>query len=341
VRAVVLVGGFGTRLRPLTHHRPKQMLPIVHRPMIEHVIGHLVDHGVDDVVLSLGYQPDGFRDAYPRGRCVGATLHYAIEPEPLDTAGAIRFAVLDAGIDERFLVVNGDVLTDLDITAFVAFHDARAAEGTIALHPVDNPSRYGVVLSDDRGRVTAFVEKPPRGEVASNLINAGTYVLEPSVIDRIPPGRRVSVERETFPTLVADGGLYARADGCYWIDTGTPCEYIQAQLDLVDGVRGAAVDGVHPDAHVAADAAVKRSVVGARAVVAGGARVENSVLLPGVRVCSAAVIDRSVVGEEAVVAEGAHVLRGSVVGDGEVVRRGARVIGERVPDQDSRGKVNA
>jgi mannose-1-phosphate guanylyltransferase len=341
VRAVVLVGGFGTRLRPLTHHRPKQMLPIVHRPMIEHVIGHLVDHGVDDVVLSLGYQPDGFRDAYPRGRCVGATLHYAIEPEPLDTAGAIRFAALDAGIDERFLVVNGDVLTDLDITAFVAFHDARAAEGTIALHPVDDPSRYGVVLTDARGRVTAFVEKPPRGEVASDLINAGTYVLEPSVIDRIPPGRRVSVERETFPTMVADGGLYARADGCYWIDTGTPCEYIQAQLDLVDGVRGAAVDGVHPDARVAADAAVKRSVVGARAVVADGARVEDSVLLPGVRVCSAAVIDRSVVGEEAVVAEGAHVLRGSVVGDGEVVRRGARVVGERVPDQDSRGRVNA
>ena len=185
------------------------MLPIVNRPMIEHVVGHLVDHGVDDVVLSLGYQPDGFRDAYPGGRCAGATLHYAIEPEPLDTAGAIRFAALDAAIDERFLVVNGDVLTDLDVTAFVAFHDARAAEGTISLHRVDDPSRYGVVLTDGRGRVSAFVEKPPRGEAASDLINAGTYVLEPSVIDRIPPGRRVSVERETFPTMAADGSLYA------------------------------------------------------------------------------------------------------------------------------------
>jgi mannose-1-phosphate guanylyltransferase len=311
------------------------MLPIVNRPMIEHVVSHLVGHGVDDVVLSLGYQPDGFRDAYPGGRCAGATLHYAIEPEPLDTAGAIRFAARDAGIDERFLVVNGDVLTDLDVTAFVAFHESRAAEGTISLHRVDDPSRYGVVLSDAGGRVSAFVEKPPRGEAASDLINAGTYVLEPSVIDRIPAARPVSVERETFPAMATDGSLYARADGCYWIDTGTPCEYIQAQLDLVDGVRGNPVNGIHPDAHVADEAAVKRSVVGSGAIVAPGARVENAVLLPGVRVCSAAVIDGSVVGEGAVVAEGAHVLRGSVVGDGEVVGRGRHLDGERVPDSDS------
>jgi mannose-1-phosphate guanylyltransferase len=335
LRAVVLVGGLGTRLRPLTHHRPKQMLPIVHRPMIEHVVGHLVDHGVDDVVLSLGYQPDGFRDAYPRGRCAGATLHYAIEPQPLDTAGAIGFAASDAGIDERFLVVNGDVLTDLDVTAFVAFHEARGAEASISLHRVDDPSRYGVVLTDTRGRVSAFVEKPPRGEAASDLINAGTYVLEPSVLDRIPQGRRVSVERETFPAMASDGSLYARADGCYWIDTGTPCEYIQAQLDLVDGVRGTPVEGIHPDARVAADAAVKRSVVGAGAVVSDGARVENAVLLPGVRVCPAAVIDGSVVGEGAVVAEAAQVLRGSVVGDGEVVGRGSHLDCERLPDTES------
>jgi mannose-1-phosphate guanylyltransferase len=334
LRAVVLVGGFGTRLRPLTHHRPKQMLPIVNRPMIEHVVGHLVDHGVDDVVLSLGYQPDGFRDAYPRGRCAGATLHYAVEPEPLDTAGAIGFAARDAGIDERFLVVNGDVLTDLDVTAFVAFHEARGAEATISLHRVDDPSRYGVVLTDTTGRVSAFVEKPPRGEAASDLINAGTYVLEPSVLDRIPQRRRVSVERETFPAMTSDGSLYARPDGCYWIDTGTPCEYIQAQLDLVDGVRGAPVDGIHRDAQVATDAAVKRSVVGPGTVVSDGARVENAVLLPGVRVCPTAVVDGSVVGEGAVVAEGAQVLRGSVVGDGEVVARGIQLDGERVPDAD-------
>ena len=331
MRAVVLVGGFGTRLRPLTNHRPKQMLPIVNRPMIEHVVGHLAGYGVDDVVLSLGYRPDAFSAAYPDGRCAGATLQYAIEPEPLDTAGAIRFAALDAGIDERFLVLNGDVLTDLDIGAFLAFHESRGAEATIALHRVDDPSRYGVVPTDGEGRVIQFVEKPPRGEAPTDLINAGTYVFEPAVVDRIPAGRRVSVERETFPALVADRSLYALDDGCYWIDTGTPCEYVQAQIDLVDGVRGAPVEGVHQSADVSADASVKRAVVGARAVIAGGARVEAAVLLAGAGVEADAVVDGSVIGERAVVGAGAHVTGGSVVGDGHVVGRGERLDGVRVP----------
>lgn len=333
MRAVVLVGGFGTRLRPLTNHRPKQMLPIVNRPMIEHVVGHLANYGVDDVVLSLGYRPDAFSAAYPDGRCAGATLHYAIEPEPLDTAGAIRFAALDAGIDERFLVLNGDVLTDLDIGAFLAFHESRGAEATIALHRVDDPSRYGVVPTDGEGRVVQFVEKPPRGEAPTDLINAGTYVFEPAVVDRIPAGRRVSVERETFPALVADRSLYALDDGCYWIDTGTPCEYVQAQIDLVDGVRGAPVEGIHRSADVSADASVKRAVVGARAVIAAGARVEAAVLLAGAGVEADAVVDGSVIGERAVVGAGAHVTGGSVVGDGHVVGRGERLDGVRVPGE--------
>jgi mannose-1-phosphate guanylyltransferase len=333
VRAVVLVGGLGTRLRPLTHHRPKQMLPIVNRPMIEHVVGHLVDHGVDDVVLSLGYQPHAFREAYPDGDCAGATLHYAVEPEPLDTAGAIRFAALDAGIDERFLVLNGDVLTDLDVTALVAFHESRGAEATIALHRVDDPSRYGVVPTDARGRVLAFVEKPPCDEAPTDLINAGTYVLEPTVLAHIPGGRATSVERETFPALVADGSLYALDDACYWIDTGTPEEYIQAQLDLLDGVRGAPVDGVHPEARVAGDACVQRSVVGPGVTVAAGARVEGAVLLPGVQVGAGAVVDGSVVGERAIVGEGAQVVRHSLVGDRQVVPPAARLDGDRVPSE--------
>jgi mannose-1-phosphate guanylyltransferase len=333
MRAVVLVGGFGTRLRPLTHHRPKQMLPIVNRPMIEHVVGHLAGYGVDDVVLSLGYRPDAFSAAYPDGRCAGVTLHYAIEPEPLDTAGAIRFAALDAGIDERFLVLNGDVLTDLDIGALLAFHESRGAEATIALHRVDDPSRYGVVPTDGEGRVIQFVEKPPRGQAPTDLINAGTYVFEPAVVDRIPAGRRVSVERETFPAMVADRSLYALDDGCYWIDTGTPCEYIQAQIDLVDGVRGAPVGGIHRSAEVSADASVKRAVVGAGAVIAAGARVEAAVLLAGAGVEADAVVDGSVIGERAVVGAGANVTGGSIVGDGQVVGRGERLDGARIPGE--------
>ncbi|HEY8525515.1 MAG TPA: NDP-sugar synthase [Acidimicrobiales bacterium] len=334
MRAVVLVGGRGTRLRPLTYTRPKQMLPVVNRPMVEHVLGHLAAHGVDDVVLSLGYRPDAFVEAYPDGRCAGVNLHYAVEPEALDTAGAIRFAALDAGIDDRFIVLNGDVLTDLDIGRLVEFHESRGAEATITLHRVDDPSRYGVVPTDEAGRVLAFIEKPPADEAPTNLINAGTYVLEPSVIDRIPAGRRVSVERETFPALVDEGSLYALDGDTYWIDTGTPRAYVRAQLDLLDGVRGPALDGVHAEAKVDVGAVATRSAVGAGAVVDAGAHVSCSVLLPGARVGPGAVVESSVLGEGAEVAPGARVTGYSVIGDGVVVERDARLEGVRVPGED-------
>ena len=331
MRAVVLVGGFGTRLRPLTCSRPKQMLPVVNRPMIEHVVGHLAEHGVDDVVLSLGFLPGAFCEAYPDGRCAGARLHYAVEPEPLDTAGAIRFAALDAGIDGRFLVLNGDVLTDLDVTRFIEFHERRGAEATIALHKVADPSRYGVVPTDGNGRVTEFVEKPEPGTAPTDLINAGTYVLEPSVLDRIDGGRRVSIEREVFPALVADRSLYALDGETYWIDTGTPQEYIQSQLDLTEGLRGEPVDGVAGTAEVSARATVRRAVVGPGARVAAGARVEGAVLLAGAHVGAGAVVDESVVGHDAVIGDGARVVGCSVVGDGEVVAPGAALDGVRLP----------
>ena len=332
MRAVVLVGGFGTRLRPLTCDRPKQMLPIVNRTMIEHVVGHLVSHGIDDVVLSLGFRPHVFRDGYPGGSCAGARLHYAVEPEPLDTAGAVRFAALDAGIDERFLVLNGDVLTDLDVTRFVAFHTQVGAEGTIALHKVADPSRYGVVPTDGDGRVVEFVEKPEPGTAPTDLINAGTYVLEPSVLDRIEAGRKVSIEREVFPAMVRDGSLYARDGETYWIDTGTPQEYIQAQLDLTEGLRGEPVSGVDPSAVVDPAAKVARSVLGPGVVVEAGARVEGAVLLSGARVGAGAVVSASVVGHDARVGDGARIEGCSVVGDGEVVAPGATLDGARQPD---------
>lgn len=336
MRAVVLVGGFGTRLRPLTLSTPKQMLPVLDRPMIEWVLAGLARHGVDDAVLSLGYKPDAFAAAYPDGVCAGVSLHYAVEPEPLDTAGAIRFAALDAGIDSRFVVVNGDVLTDLDVTALVDFHDRAGAEGTIALHQVEDPSAFGVVPTHADGRVAAFVEKPPRGEAPTDLINAGTYVLEPSVLDRIDAGRKVSVEREVFPAMVADGALYARHDGgVYWIDTGTPLQYLGAMLDIVDGRRpalGATPPAIDPSARV--DGAVDDAVVLAGAVVADGATVRRSGVLPGARVEAGAVVEDSVVGPRAVIGAGARVVNGSVIGDDVVVEAGAAVDGRRIPEPD-------
>jgi mannose-1-phosphate guanylyltransferase len=330
VQAVVLVGGFGTRLRPLTLSTPKQMLPVGNRAMIERVLEHLGSHGVDRAVLSLGYRPDAFQDAYPDGRCGGVDLHYAIEPEPRDTAGAIRFAALDAGIDERFLVVNGDVLTDLDVSRLIAFHEQAGAEGTIALHRVEDPSAFGVVPTDPDGRVQAFIEKPPRDEAPTDLINAGTYVLEPSVLGRIEPDVPVNVERVTFPAMVSDRSLYAMDGDTYWIDAGIPTTYLQANLDLLADRRGPAEEAVHPDAQVTGT--VERSFVGAGGLVEGGAEVHGSVLFPGAVVRSGAVVRDSIIGPRAVVGVGARVEAGSVIGDDVEVPAGDHLSAARVPE---------
>jgi mannose-1-phosphate guanylyltransferase len=342
VKAVVLVGGEGTRLRPLTLSLPKQMLPVVERPMIERVLAHLGSYGVDEAVLSLQYLPKAFIDAYPDGVAAGVRLQYATEPSPLDTAGAIRFAAAAAGIDETFVVVNGDVLTDLDLSTLLAFHRSHDAEGTLRLYPVDDPSRFGVVDIDGDGRVRAFIEKPPANEAPTNLINAGTYVFEPSFLDRVPAGERVSIERVTFPAMVADGQLFALADDSYWIDTGTPAAFIRANLDLLDGRRpGPPVAGVHraPDGswrdgesvvdgecaeasfvgagvRVDAGAAAHRSVLGAGSALRESARVRDSVLLPGVLVDRGAVIREAIIGSGARIGAECEVRPGSVIGFG-------------------------
>ena len=189
MQAVVLVGGFGTRLRPLTNVVPKSMLPIAHVPLIARLIRRLELGGVDRATLALGFLPEPFVEAFPDGRCGGVALDYAIEPEPLDTAGAIRFAADHSGIDDTFVVANGDVLTDLSVAALVAAHRESGAEATIHLIGVDDPSAFGVVERDADGRVVRFVEKPPPGTEPSNLINAGTYVFEPEVLARIPGGQ--------------------------------------------------------------------------------------------------------------------------------------------------------
>jgi len=326
VKAIVLVGGEGTRLRPLTFTTPKQLLPVAGVPMIERVIANLAGHGVDEVVLSMGYRPDAFVDAYPDERCAGVPVRYAIEPELMDTAGAVRFAATWAGIDERVVVVNGDVLTALDLGALVDLHAARGALATISLTPVDDPSRFGVVPTDDQGKVLAFIEKPPPGEAPTNLINAGTYVLEPEVLSMIPGGRRVSIERETFPLLVEQGRLYALASDAYWIDTGTPETYLQANLDLVG--PGGLVEGATVDA----GAVVERSVVGPGGRVGAGAVVRDSVLLPGAVVGPGATVCRSVVGAGARIGARASVQELTVLGDGAVVADGAVLAGARVPE---------
>jgi mannose-1-phosphate guanylyltransferase len=304
MHAVVLVGGFGTRLRPLTNTVPKAMLPIAHVPLLVRLIGQLEAGGVDHVTLALGFLPEPFVAAFPDGRCGGVELGYAIEPEPLDTAGAIRFAADHAGIDDTFVVANGDVLTDLSIADLVAAHRAADAEATIHLIGVEDPSAFGVVELDDSGRIVRFVEKPPPGTEPSNLINAGTYVLEPSVLERIPLGERSSIERDTFPAIASAGRFYALATDDYWIDAGRPDLYRQANLDLVNGRRAEVCDPIGPGARLAGTARVVDSVIG-DAEVGADATVTGSVVLSGAIIGAGAVVEDSIVagtvGPEAVV----------------------------------------
>ena len=333
MRAVVLVGGFGTRLRPLTNSIPKPMLPVGQVPIIERLVENLARGGVTEVTLALGFRPEPFVAAFPDGECAGVVMRYAVEPEPLDTAGAIRFATDTAGIDDTFLVANGDVLTDLDVGALVAFHRAKAAEATIHLIAVPDPSAFGVVALHDDGRVERFVEKPAPGTEPSNLINAGTYVLEPSVLARIPVGQKVSIERATFPAVAADGGLYAMATEDYWLDTGRPELYLAANLDVVRGLRRHdRCVAVAPGARVAATAQITDSVIGAGAVVGDGAAVVRSVLLPGAVVGDGAQVADSVVMGR--IGDGAD-MRDSVLGADGVVGPGERVTGEKRPDPDA------
>ncbi|MGD1011009.1 MAG: NDP-sugar synthase [Acidimicrobiales bacterium] len=338
--AIVLVGGEGTRLRPLTYEIPKQMLTVVGRPMIELVVEWLSRHDVDRAVLSLGYRADAFVKAFPSSEIAGVALDYVVEPEPLDTAGAIRFAAEQASVSEAFLVLNGDVLTEFDASALVAFHRLRSAQASIALTPVADPSRFGVVPTTADGRVTAFIEKPPRDEAPTNLINAGIYVLETSVLDRIAIGRRVSMERETFPALVEAGKLYAMASDAYWLDTGTPQQFLQAQTDILSGrhqspisapeIRPgvwvdptAAVAGaVHPHSFVGADASISQGSSVSDSVICTGAHIGSntvvcrSLIMLGAQVSSNALVEDSIVGPGAVVGDGAHLSGTSVVGVG-------------------------
>ena len=357
VKAIVLVGGEGTRLRPLTYTTPKPLLPIANQAFLERQLAWLARHGVDEVVLSLGYLPDAFREHFPDDRFEDVKLRYRVESEPLGTAGGIQYAA--DGIDERLVVCNGDVLTSLDLGAMVAFHTARGADATIALTQVADPSAFGVVSTGDDGEVRAFVEKPPPGAAPSDWINAGTYVLEPSVLDRIPPDLKVSIERETFPHMVAEPGrLYAMRSDAYWLDIGTPDTYLQAHTDVLAGRLGmppapGAIErspglwvqgdaNIHADARVeapvlvgpgstiAAGARVAGSVLGAGCVVDTGARVLRSVLFDGARLDTEAEAIDAVIGSDAVLAADAIATDQTVVGAAAIVTEGSRVSGARI-----------
>lgn len=336
MHAVVLVGGFGTRLRPLTSTIPKQLLPVGGIPIIERVLASLAPHGVEHAVLSMGYLPDPFVAAYPDHRVGGVEVDFAVESFPLDTAGAIAFAARSSGIDQTFLVVNGDILTDLDVTALVEGHRMRGGEGTVHLTPVEDPSRFGVVVVDADGLVTDWVEKP-QGAAPSNLINAGTYVLEPSFTSRVRADVAVSIERAVFPEMISEGRLFGMVDTSYWLDAGTPAAYLRANADVLDGTRRCAVEGMlrggcllGDDAVVEQSAIVSRSVLGRRSHVARDATTEGSIVLDDALIGVGASVIDSIVGPGATVQDGAVLTGNCVVAGGAKVPAGARLTGAGV-----------
>jgi mannose-1-phosphate guanylyltransferase len=360
VKAVVLVGGEGTRLRPLTSTTPKPLLPIALRPFLERQLTWLGGHGVDEVVLSLGYLPDRFVEHFRGDRFGSVRLRYAVEPYPLGTAGAIRFAADAAGIGERFIVCNGDVLTTLDLTALTRFHADSGAEATIHLTRVEDPSAFGVVPTYPDGEVKAFVEKPPRDAAPTDWINAGTYVLEPSMLQRIPVDLNVSIERETFPRMLEERGcLFARGTDDYWIDIGTADTYLRAHADAIVGKLGmppvpeahetASGVWVHGSAHVEDGALVEApALLGGGVTIAKGARVaastigpgcaigrdavvEASVLLDGARLATGAHVQASILGSSSMLDDGAAVIDGSIVGAGGRVAARTTLVRGRVP----------
>jgi mannose-1-phosphate guanylyltransferase len=327
MQAIVLVGGEGTRLRPLTNDVPKPALTLVDRPFLAYMIEWLAAHGVTEAVLACGFLPAVLQEALGEGEHAGVRLRYVTEPDRRGTAGAIRFAAdaLGDDLEDRFLALNGDVLTDLDLTALLRAHREREARATIALYPVEDAAPYGLVSVDAAGWVEEFSEKT--GEHRPGQVNAGAYVLERSVLDLIPAEREVSIEREVFPQLVGDGLGALLLDG-YWMDIGTPERYLQASWDILEGRVETQVKPTAPGMLIGAGVAISpTATVGPRAVlaagceVAAGARVRDSVLLDG---CS--------VGEGATVAD-------SVLAPGVTVEPGAQVSGaivardERVPAQ--------
>ena len=346
MKAILLVGGFGTRLRPLTLHTPKAIVPIFDRPFLHYqldLLGQLPE--IDEVILSLNYQPDAIERVAGDRRDGGPRIRYLVEPHPLGTGGAIKFA--EPYLDDTVVVFNGDVLSAIDLRTVVDLHRSRGARATIVLTPVDNPSAYGLVETDADGNVRAFREKPNPDEITCDTINAGIYVLESETFDRIPPDTKYSIERRYFPSLVERGETFvAYVERGYWIDIGTTEKYMQVHRDIMGGRCAAhpfagrpadeplidptaAVDGgahVEPPCFIGAGARVAaganimgNSVIGASAAVAENAVIDGAILWPDCVVGAGATVRGAVVGRRARVEDRAVVGPGAVLGDDSVV----------------------
>ena len=342
MQALILAGGEGTRLRPLTTTVPKPVLPLAGRPFLTFMISWLGRHGVDDVVLSCGFLGDAVR-AVLGERHDGVRLRYVREERPLGTAGPVRLAAERGALDERFVVCNGDILTDADLSALVSWHEQVRAAATIGLVAVEDTGSYGVVPTTAVGEVEAFLEKTD-APAPTNHVNGGIYVLERAVAEEIPPGRAVSFERDVFPALVGRG-LHGRLAEGYWIDIGTPGRYLEATYDLLAGVVESDLPPRDESGSLVAESCITsgarigpQSVLGAHCSVGAGAAVERSVLHERVTVGEDAHLRESVVAAGARLGDGVQVQPGAVVGAGAELPPGAVVgAGQRVEPAAAQG----
>jgi mannose-1-phosphate guanylyltransferase len=342
---------------------PKPVIPLVDRPFACYMLEWLHEHDVDDVIMSCGFLAGGVRAVLGDGSRLGLRLRYVEEPRPLGTAGALKFA--EELLDERFLMLNGDVLSDLDLTEQLAQHQRTGARATLALTAVEDPSAYGLVCTNDDGSVREFVEKPGLEQIDTNLINAGAYVLERDVLAEIAPaGTNSSIERDVFPRLVANG-LFGYPAAGYWLDIGTPSGYLQATYDILEGsvdteigrrltaagrtlVDGAQIAGrVVPPVLVGAGSAVQeaasiggRTVLGRDVTVGSGSHVKSSVVLDGASIGAHSTISASIVGPRVTIGDHCHIDGGVVLGEGvkigpgNVLAAGARIFpGVELPEQ--------
>jgi len=339
LKAVVLAGGFGTRLRPLSCSRPKMLFPVANQPMIDYSLRNMAQGGVDTVILSVYYMAENLvRYLGPSKYDLG--ILYSREQKPLGTGGAIKKAedMINHG---SFFAMNGDILTDLDYRRLLNFHKEKGGLATIALIQVPDPSRYGAVELDWEGRILRFVEKPERGKEPSNLVNAGVYVLEPEVLELIPGGRRVSIETEVFPLLAEDRKLHGFECHGFWMDIGTPDDYLNANAMLLSK---RAIQGDPASVAVDSSAAVKKPCifgenvrVGADSVigpnvslsddvhVGKGCRIENSIVFPGAVIEDYSSVRNAIIGENAVLARWVKVESGSLIGDYAQINDGVTI----------------
>lgn len=333
MKAVILVGGEGTRLRPLTCSIPKSMVPIINRPFLEHMINHLKSHGIDDITLALCHLPDQIQSYFGDGSDFGVKLTYVIEDYPMGTAGAVKN--VEQHLDETFFVFNGDIFTDLDFSAMMRSHRQMGAKVTIALTPVEDPTIYGVVKTDAGGRLLRFVEKPSRDEAPSNMINAGTYIVEPDVLSHIPPRCFFTFERELFPLLLNIGDpIYGYPSDAYWIDIGTTEKYQKLHHDLLTGRvsrgfpgqragEGIWVEGdcdIHPSAQLKGP-----TVIGGNCVIDSGVQVKGpSVIGQGCHIGKDSLIEGAIVWHNTRLGQGVA-LRNCIIAEGIFIGDRSRV----------------